>query len=241
MGECCECNIVYTDQGTGETTIAHSLLTWKQISPGSQSSHHHNLHITQESNGRNVSSSVQGEGGDSSVLLDRTNLDCTVTSSDGHAASPYSQPTAAGCNDAAPTTTIPVDIAWKTCSVSKSESLPPPHGRGCYVVRVCPTGRVSAVAINHTNAVDTHVLFTDLLNEVSLFVPVYSNRSDVMTGRCVHTTCMSHAYMYLYAIASVQKSDPTFACTRCYTCTLFSRAAPCVHQKRHDSQYMFIF
>ena len=203
LGECCECNIVYTDQETGETTIAHSLLTWKQISPGSQSSHHHNLHTThsvQESNGGHVSGSVQGESGDSSVLLDRTNLDCTVTSTDGNAAS---QPTAAGCNDAAPTTTIPVDIAWKTCSVSKSESLPPPHGRGCYVVRLCPTGRVSAVAINHTNAVDTHVLFTDLLNEVSLSVPVYSNRSDVMTGRYVHTTCMSHAY--LYAIASAQK------------------------------------
>lgn len=169
------------------------------MSPESQSSHRRNPHTThsgQESNGRNVSSSVQGESGDSSVLLDRTNLDCTVTSSAGHPASPYSQPAAAGCNDATPTTSIPVDVAWKTCSVSKSESLPPPRGRGCYVVRLCPTGRVSAVAINHTNAVDTHVLFTDLLNEVSLSVPVYIDRSDVMTGRCVHI--MSHTCTYIH-------------------------------------------
>lgn len=189
LGECCECNIVYTDQETGETSIAHSLLTWKQTSPGSPSSHHHNPHTThsvQECSGGNVSSSVHGESGDSSELLDGTNLDCTAASSARHPASPYNQPAAAGGNDAAPTTTIPVHIAWKTCSLSKSESLPPPRGRGCYVVRLCPTGRVSAVAINHTNAVDTHVLFIDLLNEVSLSVPVYIDRSDVMTGRCAY-------------------------------------------------------
>lgn len=190
LGECCECNIVYTDQETSKTTIAHCLLTWKQMSPGSQPSHHHSphtIHNAQECNGRNVSSSIQGESGDSSVLLDRTNLDCIAPSSARRgSASPYDQPAAAGCNNAAPTTSIPVHVAWKTCSVSKSESLPPPRGRGCYIVRLCPTGRVSAVAINHTNAVDTHVLFMDLFNEVSHSIPVYSNKSDVMRGRYIH-------------------------------------------------------
>ena len=155
MGECCECDIVFTNQETGETTIANLILTWNVagLEP----------HMTGIATANNMQSRNQSksevEQGDSYA----------TTSSVGST-----------CNQPA----LPVTIDWKTCTVLESHSPPhhTSHGGDQFVVKLSPTGRVVAVAVNHQIAANTHILFMDLWNEVSTSSPVYPKRSHE-TGR----------------------------------------------------------
>ena len=153
LGECCEIVIVHTNHDTAEIGIAHCLLTRKIP--------HADANIQEHSKGKPSTDSKPTDR----PLEDITNVD------------------SAGSTKPA-SSNIPVHVKWKTCTVSKSSSLShAPCGRGCFVVKMSPTGRVSAVAVNHDNAADTYVLFTDLSNEVSVSSQVYFNSNDVMTGR----------------------------------------------------------
>ena len=182
LGECCECHIIFTKQETGETTIARCLLTWKQRSHTPDS----DVNFSQGcSEGKVHGTKLQGSTKVCSPLLDRTNLDHTAANMT-YQADTHSQPLTFSKSKPATssdTQCIPVNVTWKTCTVLKTNSLHAPCGRGCYVARLSPTSRVSAVAINHDSASDTHVLFIDLLNEVSVSSPLYTNRTDIMTGR----------------------------------------------------------
>ena len=176
LGECCQCHIVFTKRETGETTIACCLLTWKQR-PSDSHTAGSDVNTSQDHSDGNVHSSKLR--GSSKALLDTTNLDHTGTAANTtHQADTHNQPATffGSCRQAKPATLndtqcIPVNVSWKTCTVLKSNSLHAPCGRGCYVARLSPTGRVSAVAINHDSAADTRVLFIDLLNEVSVSSP----------------------------------------------------------------------
>ena len=122
--------------------------------------------------------------------MDRTNLDQSTPSNSNVCSQPSRDNLTTSSSDL--TGHIPVHATWKTCTVPGSDSVSAPRGRGCYVARLSPTARLTAVAVNHENAADTHVLFVDLLTEASLSSPVYTNRDDVMTGRYIHVcTCTS--------------------------------------------------
>ena len=153
----------------------------------------HNTNTSQNVQGwsegeANTSRAQDGSAG-SNLLLEKNNRGHAAASTSRHHTSTNGLPSR--LSEAEPASSkdsesrIPVHITWKTCTVLKSESLPAPRGRGCYVARISPTGRVSAVALNHYRAADTHVVFTDLLNEVSVSSHLYTNRNDVMTGRCI--------------------------------------------------------
>ena len=189
IGNCCECDIVYTSQETNETTIGSCLLTWKAITSESQctsvSTTEAGVQVSQkdiqgddseqrdDSVGKNAS--ISRARNSNRPLLDRTNLE-------------YTTPSASSDQSVPATKTIPVHVQWKTCTVSQSNTShqQSPQGRGCYVVKLSPTGRVTAAAINHDNAVDTHIVFTDLQNEVSVSSHIYTDRNNTMTGRYVY-------------------------------------------------------
>ena len=83
------------------------------------------------------------------------------------------------------TVDLPVNVTWKSCTFQREQCCGTPQGRGCYVIKISPTASVTAVAINHTKASDTHVSFVDLLNEVGLSYALYMIRDDTMSGRYV--------------------------------------------------------
>ena len=180
------------DQEAKETVIAHCLLTWEQTPHDSHASGS-TSQTAQERNKREKSDAgVQGSRA-TNPSMDRTNLDQSTPSNSNVCSQPSRDNLTTSSSDL--TGHIPVHATWKTCTVpAGSDSVSAgPRGRGCYVARLSPTGRLTAVAINHENAADTHVLFVDLLTEASLSSPVYTNRDDVMTGR----------YMYMYVRANV--------------------------------------
>ena len=111
---------------------------------------------------------------------------------------------------------FPVTVDWKTCTVSSedSSSRHAPSGSGCYVVKLSPTARVAAVAVNHNTAADTHILFMDLWNEVSVTSPVYLKTDSKMTGRCGYIFCTMK-----YLIFKIQNNIEWF-CWR-QACALF--------------------
>ena len=161
LGECCECDIVFTNKETGETTIANLLLTWNT----SQSEIATSSPLTNEQVSR----------------IQKTN-ECRDPAPD--TAARGSTSVCSGGTQPAPVP-FPVTIDWKSCAVSSPDASPhhSPCGRGCYVVKLAPTARVVAVAVNHNTAADTHIMFMDLLNEVSLSSPVYLESNREMTGR----------------------------------------------------------
>jgi hypothetical protein len=58
------------------------------------------------------------------------------------------------------------------------------------MVKISPTGRVVALAVNCNSAVCTRILFMDMLNEVSVSSPVYPKSNEDMTGRTFWVTSL---------------------------------------------------
>ena len=170
LGEYCECDIVFTNKNTAETTVANLLLTWNT----SQS------HVFKTA----TSSPLTNE---QVSRIKKTN-ECRDPAPDTAA-----RGSASACFSGVQATPVPfpVTVDWKSCAVSSpdSSSHHSPCGRGCYVVKLAPTARVVAVAVNHNMAADTHILFMDLLNEVSLSSPVYLKSNREMTGRYCMYVC----------------------------------------------------
>ena len=164
MGECCECDIIFTNQETDETTIANLLLTWDEsdfartaLSPTAKEEFSSNHYI-------NVERQCQKKR----VPAEDTTATRSVSSG--------TQP--------APVI-FPVTVDWKTCAISGPGPTihHSPCGGGCYVVKLSPTARVAAVAVNHNTAADTRILFMDLWNEVCVSSPVYVDSSRDIIGR----------------------------------------------------------
>ena len=65
------------------------------------------------------------------------------------------------------------------------------------MAKMSPTARVAAVAVNHNTAADTHILFMDIFNEVSVSSPVYLETNCGMTGRCVYKILESEYKRYI--------------------------------------------
>ena len=170
LGECCQFSIVSSKHETKETVIFHCLLTWKGVSVGTSVAQR-DLGTTQ---GKYNLSTPQQSCAD--MLQNRqTPL---------HSATTFTLSTV----------DLPVNVTWKTCTFQREQCRSTPQGRGCYVVKISPTASVTAVAINHINASDTHVLFADLLNEVGLSSALYMIRDDTMSGRYV---CFS---LFIYIV-----------------------------------------
>ena len=149
--------------------VARCLLTWKQLQPLND-----NIDTKTPSNLSQKTIDSESKINNKSwkrrrALNDTTNIDTSTSP----VPSPHTKP--------AVIRSIPVNVDWKTCTVSEIDTLHhSSHGRGSYVVKISPTGRVSAVAINQHNAADTCILFLDLLNEVTVSSRLYTN---VMSGR----------------------------------------------------------
>lgn len=195
LGECCQCNIVFTNRETNETIISYLLLTWEETPTDCCIARATDVRTCSEAGGGDTAAqAVQSEKKDEEntpqkrvirPLQDRTNLNLTSSfTSEVVVNSPHSN-VGKSHTTVAPESMveIPVNVTWKTCTAHRAHCQSSPHGRGCYVVKISPTGNISAVAINHGNAGDTHVLFADLLNEVSLSSTVYVNADNTMSGR----------------------------------------------------------
>ena len=55
--------------------------------------------------------------------------------------------------------------------------------RGCYVVKLSPTGSVAALAVNRREASDTAVVFFSPLVDASVSAPLYLSKAQEKTGR----------------------------------------------------------
>lgn len=161
--------------------IVNCLLTWKQTQSMSNSDLDTSSNLPQKTKSKVNDESERAR----SPLIDTTNVTNPTSSTDTQSTKPV-------------TRSIPVCIDWKTCTASKTTTHHhAPSGRGCYVVKISPTGRVTAVAINHHNAADTCILFLDVMNEVSILRHVYTNITEIMNGRynmCIIVHLLLHLH-----------------------------------------------
>ena len=209
LGECCQCNVVFTNRETNETIISHLLLTWKETSADCYMARTADVSTSRETGGGDTSdlAELTEKKHDENTpqrrvirpLQDRTNLELTPPfTSEAEMNSPHSN---VGKSHATivpeSIKEIPVNVTWKTCTAHRAHCQSSPCGRGCYVSKISPTGSISAVAVNHSSAADTHVLFADLLNEVSLSSTVYMKTDDTMSGRYVHIIQLSRCILNL--------------------------------------------
>ena len=152
---------MFTKHDTNETVISHCLITSKGLSPAPKSS-------DGDISGMRKKEISIIESGISCPLLVK-NATVTITPSSTSEPILYWQQNVA---KSLAKDKIPVNATWKTCIASRSDSQSKLCCRGCYVVKTSPAGNVTAVAINHENSSDSHVLFVDLLNEAGLSSPV---------------------------------------------------------------------
>ena len=71
--------------------------------------------------------------------------------------------------------------------INSDSTHPPLAKRGCYVVKLSPTGCIAALAINRKEVSNTAVVFFSPLVDASMSSPLYLSKAKEKTGRYTET------------------------------------------------------